>query len=63
MDDKNKLEQLYEIKIQFRFTRGQNTSKRYLARFMKWKKRNFMIAYNIQSAFNHDTKLISTIKP
>ena len=31
------------------------------ARFMKGKKGNFMVAYNIQSAVDYDTKLICAI--
>ena len=60
--DEDKLELLCGIETQFTFA-GQdripvNDIK---SRFMKGKKGNFMVAYNIQSAVDYDTKLICTI--
>ena len=62
MNDEDKLELLYEIQTQFTFT-GQDRIpiNDIEARFMKGKKGNFMIAYNIQSAVDYDTKLICAI--
>lgn len=62
MGDEDKLELLCGIETQFTFA-GQdripvNDIK---SRFMKGKKGNFMVAYNIQSAVDYDTKLICTI--
>ena len=62
MDIEDKIELLYDIETQFTFT-GQNKIpiNDIEARFMKSKKGNFMVAYNIQSAVNYDTKLICAI--
>ena len=58
----DKIELLYDIETQFTFT-GQDTIpvNDIEARFMKSKKGNFLIAYNIQSAVDYDTKLICAI--
>ena len=58
----DKIELLYDIETQFTFT-GQDTIpvNDIEARFMKGKKGNFLIAYNIQSAVDYDTKLICAI--
>jgi hypothetical protein len=62
MDTEDKLELLYDINTQFTYT-GQNKVpvNDIEARFMKNKKGNFMVAYNIQSAVDYDTKLICAI--
>lgn len=62
MNDEDKLELLYGIKTQFTFT-GQDKIpiNDIEAKFMKRKKENFMVAYNIQSAADYDTKLICAI--
>ncbi|MBE6504333.1 MAG: transposase, partial [Methanobrevibacter millerae] len=62
MDIEDKIELLYDIETQFTFT-GQNKIpiNDIEARFMKSKKGNFMVAYNIQSAVDYDTKLICAI--
>ena len=62
MGVEDKIELLYCIDTQFTFA-GQdkipvNDMK---ARFMKGKKENFIIAYNIQSSVDYDTKLICAI--
>ena len=62
MDVKDKIELLYGIETQFTFTRQNKIPEKDIgARFMKGNKRNFMIAYNIQSAVDYDTKLICAI--
>ena len=62
LSDDDKLELLYDISTQFTLT-GQNTIpvNDIEARFMKGKKGNQMVAYNIQSAVDYDTKLICAI--
>ena len=62
MDVEDKIELLYDIKTQFTFT-GQDKMpvNDIEARFMKGKKGNYMVAYNIQSAVDYDTKLICAI--
>ena len=62
MDDEDKLELLYGIETQFTFTGQDRIPVNDIeARFMKGKKGNYMVAYNIQSAVDYDTKLICTI--
>ena len=62
MDDEDKLELLYGIETQFTFTGQDRIPVNDIeARFMKGKKGNFMVAYNIQSAVDYDTKLICAI--
>ena len=62
MDVEDKIELLYDIKPQFTFTGQDKIPVNDIeARFMKGKKGNFMIAYNIQSAVDYDTKLICAI--
>ncbi len=62
MDDEDKLELLYGIKTQFTFTGQDKIPVNDIeVRFMKGKKGNFMVAYNIQSAVDYDTKLICAI--
>lgn len=62
MDDEDKLELLYGIETQFTFTGQDRIPVNDIeARFMKGKKGNYMVAYNIQSAFDYDTKLICAI--
>ena len=59
MDVEDKIELLYDIETQFTFTGQDKIPVNDIeARFMKGKKGNFMIAYNIQSAVDYDTKLI-----
>ena len=62
MSDEDKLELLYGIETQFTFTGQDRIPVNDIeARFMKGKKGNYMVAYNIQSAVDYDTKLICTI--
>ena len=62
MNDEDKLELLYGIETQFTFTGQDRIPVNDIeARFMKGKKGNFMVAYNIQSAVDYDTKLICAI--
>ena len=62
MNDEDKLELLYEIETQFTFTGQDRIPVNDIeARFMKGKKGNYMVAYNIQSAVDYDTKLICAI--
>lgn len=62
LNNEEKLEILYDIETEFTLT-GQDkipmNDKQ--ARKMKGKKGNFLIAYNIQSAVDYDTKLICAI--
>ena len=59
MSDEDKLELLYGIETQFTFTGQDRIPVNDIeARFMKGKKGNYMVAYNIQSAVDYDTKLI-----
>jgi len=62
MSDNEKLELLYDIETQFTLT-GQDKilMNDIEARMMKGKKGNFLVAYNIQSAVDYDTKLICGI--
>lgn len=62
MNIEDKIELLYDIETQFTFTGQDKIPVNDIeARFMKGKKGNFMIAYNIQSAVDYDTKLICAI--
>ena len=62
MSDEDKLELLYGIETQFTFTGQDRIPVNDIeARFMKGKKGNYMVAYNIQSAVDYDTKLICAI--
>ncbi len=62
LSDDDKLELLYEIETQFTFTGQDKIPVNDInARFMKGKKGNFLIAYNLQSAVDYDTKLICAI--
>ena len=62
MDDEDKLELLYGIETQFTFTGQDRIPVNDIeVRFMKEKKGNYMVAYNIQSAVDYDTKLICAI--
>ena len=62
MSDEDKLELLYGIETQFTFTGQYRIPVNDIeARFMKGKKGNYMVAYNIQSAVDYDTKLICAI--
>ena len=56
MSDDKKLELLYDIITQFKFT-GQDKilMNDIEARMMKGKKGNFLVAYNVQSAVDYDT--------
>lgn len=62
MGNHDKLELLYDIETQFEFT-GQNTIpvNDIEAYWMKNKKGNQEISYNIQSAVDYDTKLICAV--
>ena len=62
MDDEDILELLYGIETQFTFTGQERIPVNDIeARFMKGKKGNSLVAYNIQSAVDYDTKLICAI--
>ncbi|MEE3489838.1 MAG: transposase [Methanobrevibacter sp.] len=62
MDDEDKLELLYGIETQFTFTGQERIPVNDIeVRFMKGKKGNSLVAYNIQSAVDYDTKLICAI--
>ena len=62
MIDDDKLELLYTINTQFKLTTQDKIPVNDIeARFMKGKKRNFLIAYNVQFAVDYDTKLICVI--
>ena len=59
MSDNEKLELLYDIRTQFKFTGQYKIPMNDIeACMMKGKKGNFLIAYNVQSAVDYDTKLI-----
>lgn len=62
METSEKLELLYDIETQFTLT-GQNTIpvNDIEARWMKNKKGNFEISYNLQNAFDYDSKLICAL--
>ena len=62
MSDNEKLELLYDIKTQFTLTGQDKIPMNDIeARMMKGKKGNFLVAYNVQSAVDYDTKLICGI--
>ncbi len=57
-----KLELIYNIKTQLTLTGQKKIPVNDIeARFMKGKKGNFIVAYNVQSAVDYDTKLICAI--
>ena len=57
-----KLELIYDIKTQLTLTGQKKIPVNDIeARFMKGKKGNFLVAYNVQSAVYYDTKLICAI--
>ena len=59
MNDNEKLELLYDIETQFKFTEQDKIPMNDIeARMMKDKKGNYLVAYNMQSAVDYDTKLI-----
>ena len=62
MSDDEKLELLYDIRTQFKFTGQDKIPMNDIeARMMKGKKGNFLVAYNIQSAVDYDTKMICAL--
>ena len=62
MNYEDKLELLYGIKTQFTFTWQDKIPVNDIeTRFMKGKKGNYMVDYNIQSAVDYDRKLICAI--
>ena len=62
MSDDEKLELLHDIKTQFKFTGQDKIPMNDIeARMMNGKKGNFLVAYNIQSAVDYDTKMICAI--
>ena len=62
MSDNEKLELIYDIQTQFKFTGQDKIPMNDIeARMMKGKKGNFLVAYNIQSAVDYDTKLICAL--
>lgn len=62
MSDDEKLELLYDIRTQFKFT-GQDKipMNDIKSRIMKGKKGNFLVAYNVQSTVDYKTKLICAL--
>ena len=62
MTNDEKLELLYDIRTQFKFTGQDKIPMNDIeARMMKGKKGNFLVAYNVQSAVDYDTKLICAL--
>ena len=62
ISDDKKLELLYDIKTQFKLTGQDKIPMNDIeARMMKGKKGNFLVAYNVQSAVDYDTKLICAL--
>ncbi|WP_233144898.1 MULTISPECIES: hypothetical protein [Methanobrevibacter] len=62
MSNDEKLEILYDIRTQFKITGQDKIPMNDIeARMMKGKKGNFLVAYNIQSAVDYDTKLICAL--
>ena len=62
ISDNEKLELLYDIRTQFKFTGQDKIPMNDIeARMMKGKKGNFLVAYNVQSAVDYDTKLICVL--
>lgn len=62
MSDEEKLELLYDIKTQFKFTDHDKIPINDIeTRMMKGKKGNFLVAYNVQSAVDYDTKMICAL--
>ena len=62
MTNDEKLELLYDIITQFKFTGQDKIPMNDIeARMMKGKKGNFLVAYNVQSAVDYDTKLICAL--
>ena len=62
MSNDEKLELLYDIRTQFKFTGQDKIPMNDIeARMMKGKKGNFLVAYNVQSAVDYDTKLICAL--
>ena len=62
MSDEEKLELLYDIRTQFKFTGQDKIPMNDIeARMMKGKKGNFLVAYNVQSAVDYDTKMICAL--
>lgn len=56
MPDDEKLELLYDIRTQFKFTGQDKIPMNDIeARMMKGKKGNFLVAYNVQSAVDYET--------
>ena len=62
MSDDEKLELLYDIRTQFKFIGQDKIPMNDIeARMMKGKKGNFLVAYNVQSAVDYETKLICAL--
>ena len=62
MSDDEKLELLYDIRTQFKFTGQDKIPMNDIeARMMKGKKGNFLVAYHVQSAVDYDTKMICAL--
>lgn len=62
MSDEDKLELLYDIRTQFKFTGQDKIPMNDIeVRMMKGKKGNFLVAYNVQSAVYYDTKMICAL--
>ena len=62
MSDYEKLELLYGIRTQFKFTGQDKIAMNDIGACMvKGKKGNFLVDYNVQSAVDYDTKLICAL--
>ena len=62
MSNNERLELLYDIRIQFKFIGRDNIPMNDIeALMMKGKNGNFLVAYNVQSAVDYDTKLICAL--
>ena len=62
MSNDDKLELLYDIQTQFKFTEQDKIPMNDIeSRMMKGKKGNFLVAYNVQSAVDYETKLICAL--
>ena len=62
MSNNERLELLYDIRIQFKFIGRDNIPMNDIEALMvKGKNGNFLVAYNVQSAVDYDTKLICAL--
>ena len=62
MSNGDKLELFYDIQTQFKFTEQDKILMNDIeSRMMKGKKGNFLVAYNVPSAVDYETKLICVL--